>query len=281
METVFRPHRYLFAMAKKIPVVTAVGSLLCWLPTVVLTLLFFDHLYAPLVRLSLIANLTVFFLALLCSMVLHEVCGTTVSVSDDGVVRKSPYKSARIFFENVTSFRYVRIPVLGGFGLIKVPGGSITLPFLIDGLDGCIEAVVRGLAAFGKRDAFNTGNIEEFRLRAIANGLSVRRMERTIPALSRIAVGAAAVSLLAAEVFWGLSFRLVLSWTIAGAVFPIVGYLIAEMLLRRRDVRTSTHDGAAPPDSQSPQAEETVYRWVGAATAAVYAVAGIIIKTFT
>jgi hypothetical protein len=268
-------------MAKSIPAATAAGSLLCWLPTVVLTLMFFDRIYAPLVRLSLVANLTVFFIALLFSMVLHEVCGTTVSVSEEGVVRKSPYKSARIYFENVTSFRYVKIPLLGGFGVIRVPSGSIRLPFLIERLDGCIEAVVRGLTASGKLDAFNTRNIQDFTLRAVANGLSVRRMERTIPMVSRMAVGAAAVSLLAAQVFWGLSFRLVLSWTISGAVFPVAGYLIAETLLRRRDLRATSRDRASSSDSRPTREEAAVYWSVGVITAAVYAVAGIIIKTIT
>jgi hypothetical protein len=284
METIYKPHHYLLAMARRIPIATVIGSLLCWAPTVLLTLIFLDHLYMPLVRLSLVANLTVFFVALFFSMVLHEICGTTYSISDEGIIKKSPYKTVHIHFENVTRFRYFRFPFIGGFGLIKVPSGSIMIPFITERLDHCIEDIRQRLEACGNQNSYDTGNIEEYKFKAFLNEISVRRMERTIPMLLRITVGSAMASVLIAQVFWGLSFRSVLSWTFWGAVFPIIGYLLAEMLLRYRNLSQAAEDREHPHCDHSDRrrsavAEESAIYWqVGAITAIVYAIAGIIVK---
>jgi hypothetical protein len=287
METVYKPHRYLFAIAKGIPVTTFVGSLLCWVPSLIITLMFFHRLYMPLVRLSLVANLTVFFIALFFSMILHEVCGTTYSISETAIIKKSPYKTALIHFENVIRFGYFQVPLLGGFGFIKVPSGSIMLPFIIERLDACVEDIRQHLSACGKQDAYDAHNIENYKFRAVVNEMSIRRMERTIPALIRIIIGAVAASVLIAHVFWELSFRWILSWTFAGIVFPIIGYLAAEMMLKHIGLRREMQERPSPlpntPASERAGAndESKIYWSVGAITAVVYAVAGILLKQFS
>jgi hypothetical protein len=283
METVYKPHRYLFTLGKSIPPVTIGCSVLCWLPTLFIEVFLFHHLYMPLLRLSLVANLTVFFLALFFSMILHEVCGTTYSISETTIVKKSPYKTALIHFENVTRFLYVRLPLVKGYGLIKVPSGSLRLPFTIGRLDACIEEIRQRLEACGKQGAYDHRNLEEYKFKAVINEMSVERMQRTIPMLFQIIIGGMAESAFIAQFFWEMSLKWVLSWTFSGVVFPVMGYLIAEMILNHRTIRRARHHSASlVPDPKSTSDsiidESKIYWLVGLVTAMVYTVAGLIFK---
>jgi hypothetical protein len=216
-------------------------------------------------------------------MVLHEICGTTYTISDTAIVKKSPYKTALIHFENVTHFLYVRLPLINGYGLIKVKSGSIRLPFIIDRLDKCIEDVRQRLSACGKQDVYDHSDIEKYTFKAAINGVSVRRMERTVPVLFQIVIGSIAGSAFIAQFFWEMALKWVLSWSFSGVVFPVMGYLIAEMILNRFTIRKAMRDRTSFTSIPSADVagaidESKIYRWVGAITAIAYAAAGIVFK---
>ena len=283
MDNVYKPHRYLFGLAKKIPPATIIASILCWLPTVIINMLLLHHMYMPLVRLSLAANVTVFFIALFFSMVLHEICGTTYSLSERTIVKKSPYKTSLIHFENVTQFLYIRLPLVKGYGLVRVPTGSIRLPFLIDNLEKCIEDIRQRLAVCGKQDVYDPGNLAEYTFKAVINGVSVRRMERTIPVLFQIVIGGIAESAFIAQFFWGMSLKWVLSWTFSGIVFPVMGYLMAGMILNRFTIRKAMHNRTSPlsitpAEGVNATDESKIYWLVGLITALAYIITGIVFK---
>jgi hypothetical protein len=283
METVYKPYHYLFALGKSLPRFTVGCSILCWLPTILIEALFFEHFYMPLFRLSLVANLTVLFIALFFSMVLHEVCGTTYTVKDKTFVKKSPYKTSLIHFENVVYFRYIRIPLFGGFGLIRVPSGSITLPFIIDGLDACIEDIRQRLVACGKQDAFDDRRIERYKLKAVINGVGVGRMEKTIPKLFKIMLGTIIGSAFIARVFWEIPLQWVIFWSFSGIVFPGIGYVLSEMIINhilfRKALRGRTSIVPAPSAGFFHAVDASRIYWlIGAITAIAYAIAGIVVK---
>jgi hypothetical protein len=284
MENIYKPYRYLFSLAKKIPHFTIICTFLCWLPTLALNAFLMHQVFMPLIRFSLVLNLTVFFIALLFSMVLHEVCGTTYAVSDTAIVKKSPYKTSLLHFENVTRFLYVRLPMINGFGLIKVPNGSIRLPFIIDNLDDCIEDIRRRLANCGRLNAYDHRNIEEFKCRAVVNGISVHRMQRTIRALFQIVIGSIAQSAFIAQFFWEMPLKWVLSWTLIGAVLPVIAFVTAEMILNYFAVRKARCNAASllaesGADGKDELDESLLYWRVGAITAIIYVAAGIVFKS--
>jgi hypothetical protein len=285
MENIYKPHRYLFVLGKAVPRVTIGLSILCWLPTLFINVVLFQQMYMPLVRLSLVVNLIVLFIALLFSMVLHEVCGTTYTVSDTAIIKKSPYKTALIHFENVRHFLYFRLPWIKGFGSIKVPGGSIRLPFTIEHLSGCIEDVRQRLETSGRAEAYSPADIEEFKFRAVINETSVKRMERTIPTLFQIAIAGLAESILIAQVFWLMPLKWVLSWTAFGAVLPVIGFLIAETVLNHITIRIAKRDRASLVSTSRahffPRVDESKIYWaVGALMTVIYLIAGILFKHF-
>jgi|WetSurMetagenome_2_1015567.scaffolds.fasta_scaffold147824_2 hypothetical protein len=285
MENVYKPHHYLFSIGRSIPRVTIGLSILVWLPALILHTFLFHEMFMPLIRLSLVVNLIVFFIALLFSMILHEVCGTTYTISDTAIVKKSPYRTSLIHFENVQRFLYFRLPLIHGFGVVKVPGGSIRLPFIIEHMSACIEDIRKRLEACGKATAFSITNIEEFRSKAIIYELSVMRIVRTSPVLFQMVISFLAESALLAQVFWLMPLKWVVSWTLFGAVMPIIGFLIAEGILnniasriakRNRDSQVSISSAQFFPDID----ESTIYWSVAAIMAMVYLIAGILFKQF-
>jgi hypothetical protein len=283
VETIYKPYRYLFALGKNLPRFTVGCSILCWLPTILIEAFFFEHFYMPLFRLSLVANLTVLFIALFFSMVLHEICGTTYTIKEKTFVKKSPYKTSLIHFENVVYFRYIRIPLFGGFGIIHVPTGSITLPFIIDGLDACIEEIRQRLVACGKQDTYDDRRIERYKLKAVMSGVGVRRMERTIPKFFKIMLWTVVGSAFIAKVFWEIPLQWVIFWSFSGIVFPGIGYVMAEMIINRILFRKALRDRTSIVPSPSADFihtvdESRIYWLVGAITAIVYAIAGIVVN---
>jgi hypothetical protein len=85
-------------------------------------------------------------------------------------------------------------------------------------------------------------------------------MERTIPTLFKIVLGAIAGSAFIAQVFWEFSLQWVIVWSFSGIVFPVIGYVIAEMIINHS------------------VDESRIYWLVGAITAIVFAIAGIVFK---
>ncbi len=284
METVYKPHRYLFTLGKAVPRFTIGLSILIWLPVIFFSALVFHEIFMPLVRLSLMVNLVVLFAALLFSMVLHEVCGTTYTISDTAIIKESPYKTALIHFENVRRFFYFRLPLIKGFGVLKVAGGSIRLPFTIGNLNFCIEDIRKRLDACGRTDAYSGADIDEFAFKAVINETSVTRMERTIPRLFQIVMATLAESALIAQVFWLMPLTWVLVWTVFGAIFPIIGFLIAELALNHVAVGIARNDRASVSALQphfSPGIDESKIYWtVGLVLTMVYLIAGILFKHF-
>ncbi len=288
MEKLYRPHRYFFIMGKNVPRVTIILIGLWWL----FALSFFILLYRDLgmlLRLSVFVSITLLFLALLAAIVLHEVCGTVIKISETSIVRKSPYKTIVVHFDRITEFKYFGFPLIKGFGRIQVGGGSLLLTFFIDRLDECIEEIRLRLDASGKRNVYNERNIFNFKQKAIISELGVKRMLRGIAALYQFTLGSIAISFFVSTFFWEASnriasFQMVISWALAGLVFPIAGFLFAEVVLNVRTihaVRKCERENPFPVQLDHSGlliGELKTYWFVGFATVLIYVVTGIFFK---
>jgi hypothetical protein len=242
VETIYKPYRYLFAIGRNLPRVTFGCMFLCWMPSLILYAFFYHHPYIPLIKLAFFFNLIILFMALLLSMIIHEVCGTTIIVSELSITKKSPYKTALIYFQNITQFRFVRIPLAKGYGLLRVPSGAVRLPFIFNHMDKCIDEIRSRLAAHEKGKVFDDRNIREFTVRARIDENAVGRMEQAIPFLFQAVIGSMTFSVLVAHFFWEPPMKLTFFWTffgpiiwaIIGAIFPIFGFAIAEIFMQTR-----------------------------------------------
>jgi|GEM_PF-1693657 hypothetical protein len=283
MEKTFHYQSYIFAMAKNLPRISFGLILLCWIPPVLLYLAVFREFYMPLVRLSIVGSLTITFAALFLAMILNELCNTTYVVTDNSLIKKSPYKVKIVHFDRVIRFRYVKIPLLKGFGALMVSGGAIRLPFIIDRLPECIETIKQRLDAQAKEDLYDPLNLHAFQTKALAHEESVRRVLGALATLSKISIGFAIEGAFVAQVFWNAPLRWALCWALTGLIFPCAGYIIAEAWLNRKTVRAIETLGRASlhnddnDDAQLIDASNT-YWTIGTVTVIVYIAAGIVFK---
>jgi len=283
VERTFRHHSYLFAMAKKLPRVSFGIIFLCWLPPLVWYLAVYREFSLPIIRLSIVSSLTVTFIALLAAMVLHELCNTVYTVSESSFIKKSPYKIKIAHFDRVIRFRFVRIPFFNGYGAIVVPGGVIRLPFIIDHLAECVEAIKQRLDMQERAGLYDEKNLLAFQKKALVHEKSVRRIQKAAGPLFQTAISWMAGGAFIAQAFWDLPLRWIVCWGIMGIVFPTAGFLVAEGLLYRKTARSiAAHDRASLPihDGENDAAIDAskTYWTIGAITAFVYLVAGIVFK---
>jgi hypothetical protein len=275
MEKNYHHYSYLNTLAKKIPRFAIALILLCWLPPLFVYLFLYQGFYAPIIRLSFMCSLVITFIALLSSIILHELRGTVYVVSETGIIKKSPYKVSVIHFDRVAEFRYVHFFFFNGFGSISVPGRVIRLPFIIEHLPELIQDIQNRLNDQGKQNAYSAQNILEFREKSLVSEQGVSRISNAIPRLYQIVIIGMAESAFVAQTFWHMSIKPVLFWTLCGLIFPIAGFVVAELFLSFKSIkalRQKSPDGVFINESN-------VYLYVGVITAVVYMLMGIVLKS--
>ena len=277
METIYYHYSYFNTIGKKIPAFTAVLIFLCWLPTLCVYVFVYRDLYPPLIRLSLNGSMMVVFFALLSALLNRELQKTVYAVNDDGVVKKTPYKIRFAPFSGMTRFRHVRVPLINGYGKIEYSGGTIRLPFIIEKLPECIGDIEKRLEAHGKQDVFDVENIMTFKQKAMISELTMHRISRAFPALSRIALGFMAGGWITAQNLWHLQLRWVILWALCGYIFPFSGFVFARWhIARGLERRMNKRDLSLPSID-----EVKAYYLFGLGTFLAYLAAGIVLRMLT
>jgi hypothetical protein len=284
MEKTFRIRPIYFSLAKKLPRVSLGIIVLCWLPPILIYLALYREIYMPLIRLSIIASLTVTFISLLSAMILHELCNTVYIVSDISLIKKSPYKVKTLHFDRVIGFRYVHAFLFVRYGAIKVSGGILHVPFTIDQLPECIEAIKLRLDAQATKGLYDPRNIDTFQKMAQLHEMNLHRLQTSMAMLFPIIFGCMVEGAFVAQVFWNLPFLPVLFWSLAGIIFPLVGYSLAEVLLNLKTLRaieTPWHDVSTLQNGYNDHLTidtSKTYRTIGAIFVFTYIIAGIVFK---
>jgi hypothetical protein len=282
MEKTFYHHWYFFALAKRLPHTTFGLVLICWLPMLFLFLSGYHGIFPPLFRLTIVCTLTIIFIALLAAMILNELCNTAFLLTDNSIIKKMPYKTLVIHFDHIIKFRYIKIPVLKGYGKISVKGGGLRLPFIIDNLPECIDSIRHQIDAFGNSGVYDEKNLMDFQLKATVHEISVQRLKKTANTLSQIIFGSIVGSAIISRIFWDIDLRGILCWSLFGIFFPIMGYIISGILLYRKTVnlqkQSSTPLAINYDDCFIAIGESKIYRITGSITGLVYAITGIVFK---
>ena len=211
MESTYYYHSYFKTIARKLPAFAITLIVLCWLPTLWVYLAIYRNFYFPLIRLSLNGSLMVVFATLLIRMVLRELNKTVFIVTDDALIKKTPYKIKTAYFDQITRFRYVRF-FFKGFGKIDFQGGSIQLPFIIQDLSRFIVDIEGRLSLRGKQHVYDNGEVRLFKQKATVSDAVIGRASASFPAVSRISFWLMFISALIARYYWGLPLRWVFFW---------------------------------------------------------------------
>jgi hypothetical protein len=227
--------------------------------------------FAVMTRLSITASVTVLLVAILFIQLNRQFRQTCFIVTDEKIIKRSPWGTMEIFFEHVDRF-YYKSRLFGG---IKTGRHTLRLPFIIDELPELIRLVQLRLTEQGNLDACNPREIKSFLLDATVSHLSTLRTFGALSALSDFTAFLLFFNGFIAYYFWHLPVLFIFGWMSFGAIFPLMGYLAVDFTISKKVRAEITKDPEILPDPPS----RATYLRMGLILGLLYLASGIFYRS--
>ena len=231
-------------------------------------------MFASYSRLTLDVFLTALFLGLVRLTLTKEMRDTVYIISGDSFTKRSPYRIVSVAYRQITLFRFVRVPFLLKYGVIRYPGGSLTISLRTRDLYGLICALQEKIAP-ASAAAFQEDNLIAFKRAALATEAANARLGRLMPYGVGMTILLSTVNPVIALFLWELPFFPSFAWSLFGLFLFLAGIIAAETVLafgNRQADRT-----VLPPGTASNEAD--AYLLSGIIAFVVYLSCGIFLKT--
>jgi hypothetical protein len=232
------------------------------------------RVFASYSRLALDVFLTALFLGLVRLTLTREMRDTVYVVSGDSLTKRSPYRIVSVAYGQITAFRFVYVPFLLGYGVVRYPGGSLTISLRTKNLYGLICALQERTAGAG-RSVSDENNLCRYKHAALATEAANNRLGRLMPYCTGITILLSTVDPITALFLWRLPFFPSFAWSLFGLLLFLAGIIAAETVLafvNKRADRPSVPPGAAA-------GEADVYLLCSIIVFVVYLSCGILLKT--
>jgi hypothetical protein len=223
-------------------------------------------------RLSLSLSMTFVLLAWLARLFTKEIRQTVFSLSGETLMMRSFAREAEIDLSQVRKFEYRHMPILHGFGFLRLDGGTVRIPFIIDNLPRLIADLRTALVCCGNMTCFDNDNIEFFIREAQANDASTRRLVRAFAPVMRVAEIMLLFGFIVARWFWYLPLAWSLAWGILSMIIPFAGLLLADAIISAAFLKSLRTNGTAAVD------EKRIFVITGAIMLVCYLAAGIAVR---
>ena len=229
----------------------------------------------PIVRATVYATAAFLLFAALARLGKREFDRTRFIVSNEGVVRRDPYRTISLAWCDITGVRHRRTPGAKGALEITAPHARLLLPSTIAGFGQLCGAIQKGLERAGRPELMDSGLLRTM----VAMGtMSERWNARAKSAFWPIAAATVGTLLLNAFVssrVWGTGTVALIVWAGITLPLPLLVYAIADIRLNRTfEKALLSGSGTAVKDDL---AGELVFGFLVAAP--FYGVIGIIAKT--
>jgi hypothetical protein len=231
--------------------------------------------FSSYVRLTAYLGLTLLVWALLRVTLTKEMSETQFVVSEETVVKIRPQRIVTVPLDQVERLRYVRLPLVSSFGLLKSGEGVVRISLRTENLAGLIGALTTGLAARGRASVFSEKEMDDFLLAANRAEESNARMRRILPYLLGIALLVCTVGTMTAIFLWWFPLFLSLLWSVFGLLLFINALRFAERQLAPEQGRL----GNARVMSEDSARDARAYFLAGTIVFVVYLVCGIALRS--
>jgi hypothetical protein len=225
-------------------------------------------------RLTLDVFLTALFLGLVRLTLTKEMRDTIYMVSGDSFTKRSPFRIVSVAYGQITDFRFVRVPFLLTYGVIRYPGGSITISLRTKNLYGLICALQEKIAP-AQAAAFREDNLVAFKRAAMATEAANTRLGRLMPYGMGMTILLSTVNPITALFLWGLPIFPSFAWSLFGLFLYLAGIIAAETVIAFGN--RGAAQPASPPGTAADEAD--AYLLVGIIAFVVYLSCGILLKT--
>ncbi|MBD3347408.1 MAG: hypothetical protein GF401_20320 [Chitinivibrionales bacterium] len=202
-------------------------------------------------RLRLYLSVTILLFAGLTHIISRELRGTSWVLSDDTLLWRRLFRTTVLHCENVTTFRYVALPFVRGFAVLKTPKVEIRLPFVIDRFSELIDSLYENLKRHNRESAIPREEYRRLKRNALLSEYTTARIYRWAPSLLRYSTFLFVFGMVVAYHFWYFPIHWSLGWGIASGILPFLTFLIADGTITR------ITDGALQTKNEVPRIDES------------------------
>ncbi len=203
-------------------------------------------------RLVLFACLTLVLITLFAVKINRVLRSVEFILTDDRFGYRSALKSASIRLEDVAWFGRRKTAGLGGWTELRdIHGAGLRIPTVVEKLPDMLTALRDQLEKLGKSDTFDKSVTDSLIREAWILEFSSRRTKPAMKSIFWIVIAFMMLSLVTAARIWGVPLLFVVTWTIMGAIFPLLGYLAANRALSIQ-VRSKLRHSSSPETIEVP-----------------------------
>lgn len=197
---------------------------------------------------SLVTALVMGILTLVMFWVFRTMASTRVTVDDDGVRYRSYRKDFRVGFDEIEQLKFPSLTYLGGWLKIKSDQPDIRLTVVLEDLHELVEPLKRGLENAKNTAAYDRGKFFAFYKTAGFASHSWDRVYKLFAPILALTIAA----LVAWNVFSPAVFDTpdltAIYWIGATALFPMLGWIVAEIIMLISFVRDADEERFSLPE---------------------------------
>lgn len=233
------------------------------------------HVRPALIRLCLLLDVTTALAAYLCHLILTDLQRTRFVLSRDKLVVVSARRTKALSLGDVQEVGYRGLPLGHGHGYLRATSGRLVLPFVIQDIHSLVAGLRENLARIGKESISSGESARRLQCAATIADLRAARASHALGPVTGYALMLAALSLLTARWIWMLPVPISVAWSLCGAIFPLLGFLVADLILSVRSAFLLERDPKTLPDLPV----TTTYARVAVTTTCVYLACGILFRS--
>ncbi|HON12443.1 MAG TPA: hypothetical protein PLE24_16385 [Chitinispirillaceae bacterium] len=198
---------------------------LSWIPSL-LSFVTYGIIIGSALRAAIYLNSTIAALLFFMFFLKRELRRVEYIVTDDRIIRKSPYRISLIRFTDVLRINFIKIFPSKGFLVLYSNDGSIKVPLYLEELDIFLETLRKNLEVSGKASVLDLTGFRKAEGKSAVYMKAYRRSLDAFFPLIGFSFLVFAANFLIAEEFWGMDMVRQLFWAVIGLFFPVCAYAV-------------------------------------------------------
>lgn len=245
-----------------------------WVPFVIVVLSE-GILDGPIVRAAAYTTAAFLFFTALAKIGKREFDKTLFIVSNEGIIRRDPFRTLSAAWHDIIGVRNRRIPGAKGSLEIRTPHARILLPSTISGFGQLCGAIQKGLERAGRGGLMDSGFLRTMTAMGTMSERWNARAKASVWPIIAATLGTLLLNVFVALCVWKTGPVSLIVWAGITLPLPLLVYSVADIRLNRSIERALLLDNGT--DIKEDLAGELAFGFI--VTAPFYGILGIIAKT--
>ena len=240
--------RYLY-LELTLSLIAIITLIVSWIPTL-FTQLAYGMILPSALKAAFFLTCTVILAIAFFFLILKEIRKIEIIITDERLIIKNSYKLKVILFSEITSIKFISLPLHRGFLQIRSPNTSMAIPLYIENMEGLVQAIATGLVRYGSLDIFDKKVIADINVAANIYKCSNQRARHALFPLLCASMILFFFSMIVSIHFWGIGFIQLLFWSCTSIFVPPLIFVCSDITLNSK-MRKAITTQTATESSQS------------------------------